>query len=105
MTTPFELGATPAVVKRIRKGLPTSVEPAWEDLKARLRRDPRFVAPDKRTTWRKAFKDIPNHRHADLPNAWRAAWTIYSVDGGERVTVIFLGSHKEYDRLYGFSTS
>lgn len=105
MTPEVDLGATPAVIKRIKKGLPKAIEPAWKNLKAQLRRDPRFVAPDKRTIWRKTFKDIPNHRHTDLPGVWRASWTIYNVDGGERVTVIFLGTHKEYDRLYGFRTS
>lgn len=105
MTPAYDVGATPAVLKRIKKGLPKTVGPAWEDLKTQLGRDPRFVVPDKRKIWRKAFKDIPNHRHADLPGAWRASWTIYSVDGKERVTVIFLGTHKEYDRSYGFRTS
>lgn len=107
MTPVIDLGATPPVVKRIKKGLPQSVDPAWEDLKTKLRDDPRFVRPDKREVWRKAFKDIPNHRHADLPGAWRACWTIYTLAGGdrERVTVLFLGTHKEYDRVYGFSTS
>ncbi len=107
MTSTIDLGATPSVIKRIKKGLPKNVEPAWEDLKAKLREDPRFVGPDKRRVWRKAFKEIPNHRHANLPAAWRASWTIYNIDGGqrERVTVLFLGTHKEYDRLYGFATS
>lgn len=105
MTPAYDLGATPAVVKRLKKGLPKQVDPAWAKLKAQLWRDPRFVVPDKDTIWRKAFKRIPNHRHADLPGAWRASWTIYSIEGGERVTVIFLGTHKEYDRLYGFKTS
>ena len=107
MTPVIDLGATPAVIKRIKKGLPKSVEPAWEDLKAKLREGARFVRPDKREVWRKAFKAIPNHRRADLPGAWRACWTIYTLDGGEheRVTVLFLGTHKEYDRLYGFATS
>lgn len=107
MTPATDLGATPAVIKRLKKGIPKSVEPAWEALKASLRDDPRFVKPDKREIWRKAFREIPNHRHADLPGAWRACWTIYNLDGGqrERVTVLFLGTHKEYDRLYGFATS
>lgn len=107
MTPPIELGATPAVVKTIEKGLPKPVGPAWEELKEKLRQDPRFVKPDKREIWSKAFRNIPNHRHANLPLAWRACWTIQNIGGGqrERVTVLFLGTHKKYDRLYGFSTS
>lgn len=102
---PIDLGATPAVIKRLRKGLPKAVEAAWQALKDKFRQDPRFVPPDKREIWRKAFRNIPNHRHADLPGAWRASWTVYNVGGGERVTVLFVGTHKEYDRLYGFATS
>ena len=104
---PFDLGARPTVAKRIQRGLPNRVVPAFEELKQQLRRDPRFVAPDKREIWKKPFPDIPNHRHADLPGAWRASWTIQNMDAGsvERVTIIFLGTHKEYDRLYGFKTS
>ena len=107
MTSTFNLGATPSVIKRLKKGLPKKVEPAWEELKDQLRTDPRFVSPDKREIWKKAFKDVPNHRHSDLPGAWRASWTIYNTPGeeGERVTILFVGSHKEYDRLYGFATS
>ncbi len=107
MTPSIELGATPAVLKRVKRGLPKAVAPAWEDLKSKLRSDPRFVKPDRRKIWSQSFKDIPNHRHADLPCAWRASWTIRNIDGGqgERVTVIFLGTHKQYDRLYGFATS
>lgn len=107
MTPAIDLGATPAVIQVIKKGLPGIVAPAWEELKDKLRQNPRFVPPDKRQVWAKAFKAIPNHRHADLPSAWRACWTIYNIEGGERerVTVIFLGSHKRYDRLYGFATS
>lgn len=106
-TPVIELGATPAVQKRLSKGLPAGVQAAWDELKAQLRKDPRFVVPDKRTIWRKAFRDVPNHRHADLPGAWRASWTIRNADGGQReiVTVLFLGTHKEYDELYGFATS
>ena len=103
----IELGATPAVQKRLSKGLPAGVQAGWDELKVQLRKDPRFVVPDKRGIWRKAFGDVPNHRHADLPNAWRASWTIRNADGGQReiVTVLFLGAHKEYDELYGFATS
>lgn len=104
---PVDLGADSRVHKRIAKGLAPGVETAWEKLKAQLRKNPRFVGPDKREVWKKAFPDIPNHRHADLPGTWRACWTIRNADGGARelVTVLFLGTHKEYDSLYGFSTS
>jgi hypothetical protein len=103
----FDLGATPTVAKRLQKGLPQTVDTAWTNLKHQLGTAPRFVGPDKRDVWKQAFPDIPNHRHSDLPDAWRACWTIRNInDGeGERVTVVFLGTHKEYDRLYGFRTN
>lgn len=95
------------MARRIERGLPKAVAAAFEDLKDQLRQDPRFVRPDKREIWKKAFPAIPNHRHDDLPGAWRVSWTIQNIDSGsrERVTVLFVGTHKEYDRLYGFSTS
>ncbi len=98
----FDVGATPTVIKRIAKGLAPGVRAAWEGLVRQLKKDPRFVVVDKKEVWGKAWKDAPNHRHADLPSAWRAAWTIRSSDGKERVTVLFLGTHKEYEELYGF---
>jgi hypothetical protein len=103
----IELGADPRVLKRLAKGTPPGVLAAWDDLKAKLRTDPRFMAPDRKTIWGKAFPGIPNHRHEDLPAAWRAAWTIRNSESGtkELVTVLFVGSHKEYDDLYGFATS
>ncbi|HUR26236.1 MAG TPA: hypothetical protein VM327_09520 [Candidatus Thermoplasmatota archaeon] len=87
--------------------MPAKVQADWEALKEQLGRDARFVLPDKKEIWRKAFRDVPNHRHADLAEAWRAAWTIRNADGGKKelVTVLFLGTHKEYDVLYGFSTT
>lgn len=103
----IELGATNAVARRLDKGLPAKVQADWHALKEQLRRDPRFLVPDKKEIWGKAFRDVPNHRHADLAQGWRASWTIRNADGGKKelVTVLFLGPHKEYDALYGFSTS
>lgn len=103
----IDLGSTPAVQKRIQKGLPAAAAKGWDVLKGQLRTNPRYVGTDKREIWQKAWPDIPNHRHADLPGAWRACWTIRNLDAGtkEQVTVLFLGTHKEYDELYGFATS
>ncbi len=103
----IELGATPAVLQCIAKGLKPEIQIAWNELKDQLQRNPRFLVPDKKRIWRQAFRDIPNHRHADLPAAWRASWTIRNAAGGatEIVTVLFLGTHKDYDELYGFATS
>lgn len=103
----YDLGATPAAGRRLAKGLPARVDSAWKALKERLRVDAQFVPPDKRTVWGTAFPDVPNHRHADLPDGWRATWTIRNVAGGTReaVTVLFLGTHKEHETLYGFTTS
>lgn len=98
----FEVGATYAVMKRLEKDVAPGVRAAFGGLVDRLRADPRFVAPDKRTIWGKAWPDVPNHRHDDLPGAWRVAWTIRAEDGEEKVTVLFLGTHKEYEKLYGF---
>lgn len=103
----IELGPTTAVSRRLSKGLPAKVQADWDALKRQLTIDPRFVVPDKKTIWRKAFRDVPNHRHTDLAAAWRASWTIRNADGGKKelVTLLFLGTRKDYDERYGFSTS
>lgn len=96
------MGATPSVGRRIAKGLPKGLDDAWLKLIQTLKANPRFVTVDKKVIWAKAWADVPNHRHADLPGAWRAAWTIRAADGNEKVTVLFLGTHKEYEEMYGF---
>lgn len=103
----IELGAVPQVQRAINKGLPNDVGKAFEAVKRRLQEDPWFCRADKKTVWSKVWPDVPNHRHADLPDAWRCCWTVRIKNDGVDydVTVLFLGTHKEYDRLYGFHTT
>ena len=98
----WDVGATPAVVKKRDRCRAPGVLEAFADLVDQLQAQPRFVRPDKKTVWGKAWRDIPNHRHADLPGAWRVCWTIRRSGAGELVTILFLGTHGEYEQLYRF---
>lgn len=99
----FEVEGTSAVVKRREKCRSSKVLEAFRRLVDQLGKDPFFVVPDKASIWRKGFPDIPNHRHADLPEAWRAGWTVIREGEKTKVLVVFLGTHKEYDNSYGFT--
>ena len=96
--------ATRQVVKRITRCKDPRVREAFDSLVQRLRDDPQYVPPDKRAVWRKAFPGMPNHRHANLPDGWRAAWSVVPRDQDVVVVVIFVGTHKEYEKTYGFRT-
>jgi hypothetical protein len=49
---------------------------------------------------------IDNLWRAELPGGWRALYTIVArVDVRPEVRILRLLSHKEYDRLFGYSTS
>lgn len=97
------MGATPPVLRRLAKCRTPGVKESFERLVARLRENPRFVTPDQRTIWARPWPDLPNHRHHDLPGAWRACWTVRHGSRGDLVTLVFLGTHKEYEECYGFT--
>lgn len=40
---------------------------------------------------------------SDLPDGWRATWTVRSLGTKRIVTILFFGTHKEYEELYGFA--
>ena len=78
------------------------VADAFRSIVERLRSDPQFVVTDKKEIWRKAFPDLPNHRHTNLPGAWRMAWSVIRQGTDQVVLVVFLGSHEAYEETYGF---
>jgi hypothetical protein len=50
------------------------------------------------------FKDAPNlYRCPALPDGWRALYVIDTLRPDQRVVrIVFLGTHKEYERLLGY---
>jgi hypothetical protein len=50
--------------------------------------------------------EINNLWRLELPGGWRALYTIASQPAGQpEVMILRILSHKEYDRLFGYSTS
>lgn len=63
------------------------------------------MLPDQRTTWERPYPTLTNHRHVDLPMGWRLSYTVANPQGqAPRVVVLWFGTHKEYERKYGFKT-
>ena len=40
-----------------------------------------------------------------LPGGWRILYTLLVQEGDKGVLVLWIGTHKEYDRLFGYHTS
>jgi hypothetical protein len=82
---------------------------AWAGLVrlgAGLERDPFSGTQIPKRLFPKAFRDYDNLWKLDLPHAFRALYTVLTRPGKEiRVTVDWIGDHKEYDKLFGYSTS
>lgn len=52
------------------------------------------------------FREHDNLWKIDLPNGFRALYTVLGRPGhGVVVSIEWLGDHKEYDELFGYSTS
>lgn len=101
----IHIEATRGVLKARAKCRTPGVAEAFDRLVEALRLDERYGGPpDKAGVWQPVWPDIPNHRHANLPGAWRACWTSRPEGPDVIVTILFLGTHKEYERLYGFTT-
>lgn len=101
-------GAKDDFFKRHRKDR-TRAETAWTALVAKgpsLEADTSLGDPVERTKWPKAWRDRPNLNRLELPNGFRAIYTVLFVQGeGRIVRIDWIGDHKEYDRPFGYSTS
>jgi hypothetical protein len=103
---PYEVTLTKAVAKRLKRIRYPQIERAVERAFDQLKANPFVPRPDKERNWKDAFPGIANHRHVDLPHGWRMGYTVDSRrDLPDRVIVVFLGTHREYDHKYGFRPS
>jgi hypothetical protein len=49
------------------------------------------------------FKGLPNLFRLELPDGWRALYTVASSPSeGTQVRILWIGSHSRYDRLFGY---
>ncbi len=101
-------GAKGEFFKRHRKDKPRA-EAAWKDLVAAgpaLEQDTTLGDPIKRDRWPKTCRDRPNLYRLSLTGGFRAIYTVLFIHGeGHVVRIDWVGDHKEYDRLFGSSTS
>ncbi len=94
--------------KRHRKDRPRA-KTTWADLVdkgPRLERDTTLGDAIPRNRWPKRFRDHPNLYRLELTDGFRALYTVLFIQGeGHIVRIDWVGDHKEYDRLFGYSTS
>jgi len=100
---PTRLTADANEVRRLpsiaRDTLHSKVKPA-------LLADPFWGDRIRRRLWPKQFRHLPNLFRFELPQAHRGVYTVLTYPGREReIRIVWLGNHKRYDRLFGYSTS
>jgi hypothetical protein len=50
------------------------------------------------------FRRLPVLFRLELPGAWRALYTVATRPGrASLIRIVWIGSHKRYDRLFGYS--
>lgn len=93
---PKQVGRLPGRVREALKG----------PLKARLEADALAGDRIRRERWPRAYRGFGNLFRIELPDAHRAVYTVLTFPGRHReVRIVWLGNHKKYDRLFGYSTS
>jgi hypothetical protein len=100
---PNRLTADPKQVDR----LPAKVQAVLKrTVKPALLKDPFFGDRIRRELWPKRFRELPNLFRFELPDAHRGVYSVLTHPGREReIRIVWLGNHKQYDRLFGYSTS
>lgn len=93
---PKQVGQLPSRVRESLKGA----------VRARLEADAFAGDRIRRELWPKQFRNVGNLFRLELPDAHRAVYTVLTFPGRPReVRIVWLGNHKKYDRLFGYSTS
>lgn len=72
------------------------------ELANRLRTEPFLGDRIQRKLIPKRFRDPPNLFRLELPEGWRALYTVASAPTkGSQVRILWTGGHTAYDRLFG----
>lgn len=73
------------------------------ELAARLRREPFLGDRIRRTQIPRRFRSLPNLFRLELPEGWRALYTVASRPPlGSQLRIVWIGDHKRYERLFGY---
>ena len=87
--------------------LPDTVQNALrKKVKPALVADPFWGDKIRRELWPKRYKHLPNLFRFELPDAHRGVYSALTYPGQPReIRIVWLGNHKQYDRLFGYHTS
>ena len=87
--------------------LPKPVQAALRNkVKPALISDPFWGDRIRQDLWPRQFKHLPNLFRFELPDAHRGVYSVLTYPGQEReIRIVWLGNHKRYDRLFGYSTA
>ncbi len=73
-------------------------------LAARLRREPFLGDRIRRTLVPPPFRNLPSLFRLELPEGWRALYTVASRPTlGNQIRIVWIGDHKRYERLFGYN--
>ena len=73
------------------------------ELAARLRQEPFLGNRIRRTQIPRRFGNLPNLFRLELPEGWRALYTVASLPPlGSQVRIVWIGDHKRYEGLFGY---
>lgn len=82
--------------------LPTDRRAEMRKLRAALAKDP-FAFGDKvRRELIPEGIDVPNLYRAELRDGWRLVYTIRTRDVPPTVRILLVGTHRSYDRFFGY---
>jgi hypothetical protein len=83
----------------VQVALRTKAKPA-------LLADPFWGDRIRRGMWPREFRALPNLFRFELPEAHRGVYSVLTYPGREpEIRIVWVGNHKGYDRLFGYSTS
>jgi len=73
------------------------------ELAARLRRQPFLGDRIRRSLIPRPFRNLPNLFRLELPEGWRALYTVASHPPlGSELRIVWIGDHKRYEKLFGY---
>lgn len=76
------------------------------ELAKRLHQEPFLGDRIRQETFPKALRHLPNLFRLELPQGWRALYTVLT-DRPDKflVRILWIGDHGQYDRLFGYKRS
>jgi len=72
------------------------------ELARRLREEPFLGDRIRRERVPRSLRHLPNLLRLELPDGWRALYTVFGTRHGDSVRIHWIGDHKRYERLFGY---